>query len=63
MTASTPEVSHWWTNGDNQIAFGRGDQGFVVINREDAALSETLQTGMIADTYCNVIEGELTADG
>ncbi len=62
-TASTPEVTNWWTNGSNQIAFGRSDQGFVVINREDAALNETLRTGLALGEYCNVIEGELTEDG
>lgn len=62
-TASTTEVTHWWTNGANQIAFGRGDQGFVVINREDEPLNETLQTGLAPGDYCNVTEGEVTDDG
>lgn len=47
-------TSNWWSNGNNQIAFGRGDKGYVVINREGAALSRTFQTGMAAGTYCNV---------
>lgn len=55
-------VTDWWTNGDDQIAFGRGELGFVVINREDGELSHTFQTSMPAGVYCNVIEGAL-ADG
>ena len=62
-TASTPEVTNWWTNDANQIASGRGDLGFVVINREDEPLNETLQTGLASSEYCNVIEGEWTEDG
>jgi len=37
------------------VAFGRGDRGFVVINNEDFALSEWLQTGLAAGQYCDVI--------
>lgn len=63
VTASDFYVSNWWDNNGDQIAFGRGDKGFVVINKEDYALNQTLQTGMAAGTYCNVIDGALTADG
>lgn len=56
-------VNNWWTNGNNQIAFSRGDKGFVAINREGAALSRTFTTGMAAGTYCNVIVGNLNAAG
>ncbi len=51
-------VSNWWSNGNNQIAFGRGGRGFVVINRESGALNRTFQTGMAAGTYCDVIAGD-----
>ena len=62
-TASTVEVANWWTGSTNQIAFSRGDRGFIVINRDDAGLDTTLQTGLPAGTYCNVTEGDLTEDG
>jgi alpha-amylase len=54
-------VDNWWDNGNDQIAFGRGDRGFVVINREDGALSRTFQTGMPAGVYCDVIAGDFDA--
>jgi alpha-amylase len=51
-------VDNWWDNGANQIAFSRGDRGFVAINREDGALSRTFQTGLPAGMYCDVINGD-----
>lgn len=63
VTADRFFVNDWWSNGNNQIAFGRGDAGFVVINREDTELSQTFQTGLPAGRYCNVIEGLQNEDG
>jgi alpha-amylase len=56
-------VTDWWSNGSDQIAFGRGDLGFIVINRSDMTLTKTFQTQLPVGTYCNVIEGGLTATG
>lgn len=59
VTSSRFELSNWWDNGNNQIAFGRGDLGFVVINREDGAqLNRNLQTGLAAGQYCDIVNGE-----
>ncbi|WP_199336520.1 alpha-amylase [Oscillatoria sp. FACHB-1407] len=52
-------VTHWWSNGNNQIAFGRGDKGFVVINREDTVLTHTFQTDLPQGTYCNILKSEV----
>ena len=51
-------VTNWWTNGGDQIAFGRGDKGFVVFNRSGGALSQTFQTSLPAGTYCDVAAGD-----
>jgi alpha-amylase len=60
--ASATTVTNWWSNGGNQIAFGRGNRGFVAINNDGSqTLNQTLQTGMAAGTYCNVITGDFTA--
>jgi alpha-amylase len=56
-------VSDWWTNADSAIAFGRGERGFVIINRGDSDLNNTFQTSMPAGSYCDVTKGELTPDG
>jgi len=61
-TQAVSEVTDWWSNGSNQIAFGRGDRGFVVINREDAALTHTFQTQLPAGDYCEVISAEATGN-
>ncbi|MEV4641163.1 alpha-amylase family protein [Actinoplanes sp. NPDC049548] len=56
-------VTHWWSNGNDQIAFGRGDKGFVVINDEGTGGLRSYQTGLPAGTYCDVIKGQPTPTG
>ncbi|MFT4937452.1 MAG: alpha-amylase [Paraglaciecola sp.] len=62
-TASNFATSDWWDNGANQIAFGRGSTGFVAINKETYALNAAVNSTMSAGQYCNVLKGELSADG
>ncbi|KAH0618361.1 hypothetical protein JD844_017485 [Phrynosoma platyrhinos] len=50
--------TNWWDNNSNQVAFGRGNKGFIVFNNDDWNLSETLQTGLPSGTYCDIISGE-----
>jgi alpha-amylase len=52
-------VTNWWSNGNNQIAFGRGSLGFVAINKEGSALVRSFATGLAAGRYCDVISGDL----
>lgn len=62
-TAAAPELTDWWSDGGNRIAFGRGERGFVVINRNPAPLSHTFETQLPAGRYCNVIAGGLQPNG
>jgi alpha-amylase len=63
-------VANWWTNGNRQIAFGRGALGFVLINAQPATDPSTfgpegngwIQTGLPAGRYCDVINSNITAD-
>ncbi|WP_432463976.1 starch-binding protein [Agarivorans sp. QJM3NY_33] len=56
-TAAQWQLTNWWDNGNDQIAFGRGGLGFVVINkRADGTLEQDLNTGMADGDYCNIIE-------
>jgi len=55
-------MSNWWDNGANQIAFCRGDKGFIAINNEASSLQQSLQTCLPAGTYCDVISGDVSAD-
>uniref|UniRef100_A0A3B4DIW4 Alpha-amylase n=1 Tax=Pygocentrus nattereri TaxID=42514 RepID=A0A3B4DIW4_PYGNA len=56
--ANGEPLSNWWDNGSNQIAFGRGSRGFIVINNDDRSLDATLNTGLPGGTYCDVISGQ-----
>ncbi|AMX03479.1 alpha amylase C-terminal domain-containing protein [Microbulbifer thermotolerans] len=56
-------MTNWWDNGNNQIAFGRGNKGFVVINNESGQLNQTLYTGLPAGEYCNVLAGDDACSG
>ncbi len=47
-------VNGWWDNGNNQIAFSRGNRGFVAINREGGELSRTFGTGLADGNYRNI---------
>lgn len=57
------QVTQWWDNGNNQIAFGRADAGHVAINKEEFALQATIATDMAPGRYCNVLKGALSEDG
>ncbi|KAH8277618.1 hypothetical protein KR018_002242, partial [Drosophila ironensis] len=50
-------IQNWWDNGSNQIAFSRGNKGFVAFNNDNFELSQSLQTGLPAGSYCDVISG------
>jgi alpha-amylase len=65
FTAGSDTLTDWWSNpaDGNQIAFGRGTAGFVVINRSTSPLSQTLPTGLAAGSYCDVVNGDLAASG
>jgi len=43
FVTSGTSVNDWWDNGNNQIAFCRGDRGFIAINNEDYPLSGNFQ--------------------
>ena len=59
-TVSHWGVTDWWDNGNNAIAFGRGDKGFVVINKEGAPLTRSFKTSLPAGQYCDVISGDFS---
>ena len=57
-------LTDWSTISTNQVAFGRGNQGFVVLNNTGSALTgQTFNTSLNAGTYCDVITGGLSNDG
>ncbi|WP_102510258.1 carbohydrate-binding module family 20 domain-containing protein [Sanguibacter massiliensis] len=48
-------VTNWWDNGNNQVAFGRGDKGFLVLNNEASPATRTYKTSLPAGTYTDVV--------
>ncbi len=53
--AGTPVV-RWWAT-DDQVGFGRGTLGYVVLNRAAQPFTRTVATGLPAGTYCDVVHG------
>jgi alpha-amylase len=52
----------WFVQGTaNQIAFARGNKGFVAMNNDSNVWNASLQTMLPAGTYCNVTQGQLNA--
>ncbi|NJP99692.1 glycosidase [Streptomyces sp. PLAI1-29] len=63
-TVGTSPVTHWWDNGNDAIAFGRGSAGYVAVNHESGSLNRTFQTSLPGGAYCDVQSGRtVTVDG
>lgn len=52
-------LTNWWDNQSNQIAFCRGNKGFVAFNNDAYDLDQWLQTCLPAGTYCDIITGNM----
>jgi alpha-amylase len=55
--AGSDLVQNWWDNGNNQIAFSRGNKAFLAINTENYAMDVRLRTGLPPGLYCDIITG------
>ncbi|XP_022248559.1 alpha-amylase 1-like isoform X2 [Limulus polyphemus] len=62
VVANEP-VLNWWDNGNHQIAFSRGNSGFIVINNDSTDIDRTFFTGLPPGMYCDIISGKVTAAG
>lgn len=49
-------VRHWWATED-QLGFARGDRGYVIINRAPGPVTRTVETGLPAGGYTDVLHG------
>ncbi|XP_033100288.1 alpha-amylase-like [Anneissia japonica] len=58
--AEGTDVNNWWDNGNQAIAFSRGNKAFLVINNDSYRIKEWFSTGLPAGTYCDVISGNYT---
>jgi alpha-amylase len=52
-------LGDWYDNGNNHIAFGRGDKGYITINNEGYAINgRRYSTHLPAGRYCDIIHGD-----
>lgn len=55
-------ITTWWDNGRNQIAFSRGSQGFIAFNLDpDDMKSVIVKTSLQEGFYCDIISGEMSS--
>lgn len=53
------DVVNWWDNGNDTIAFGRGTQGYLILNDEGTSVTgRSFQTALPAGSYCDVFHGD-----
>jgi alpha-amylase len=58
--ANGAAMTNWWSNGSNQIAFGRGSAGYAAFNSSSGPLTRSFQTSLPAGTYCDVMNGDFS---
>ena len=63
IVAKETPLQNWYSDGENFIAFSRGDFGFIAINGGNSSIDVKLQTGLPAGKYCDVITGQVGRDG
>ena len=60
-TVRGTDVRHWWDNGNDLIAFGRGTAGYLVINDEGTATgARSWQTSLPPGRYCDIVHDDFT---
>jgi len=52
-TVGSSDMTNWVSPSSQQIAFGRGALGFVVINNADSPWTAKFTTSLPSGTYCN----------
>lgn len=59
-TVAGSPVTNWWDDGQNLIAFSRGNRGWVSLNNDKVAHTQSFSTGLAKGTYCDLLHGKLT---
>jgi alpha-amylase len=60
-TVGSAPVRNWWDDGQNLIAFSRGNRGWVSLNNDPVAHTQTFNTGLAKGVYCNLITGKVSS--
>ncbi|CAE6443360.1 unnamed protein product [Rhizoctonia solani] len=53
----TGTVNNWVVGTDQQVAFGRGKTGFIVINNADSIWTRSFRTRLPDNSYCDMVSG------
>jgi alpha-amylase len=57
----TAPVVNWYDDGNEHVAFGRGDKGYLTVNdSDDAVTGRRYHSNLPAGRYCDVIHGDFT---
>lgn len=57
------QITHWWDNEGDQIAFCRGDKACIAFNNDPIHSMDTwITTSLPAGVYCDIITGDLDPD-
>ncbi|GLY29679.1 hypothetical protein Kisp02_30440 [Kineosporia sp. NBRC 101731] len=56
----TAKQANWYDDGASLIAFSRGAKGWTALNNGSSAKTQTIQTGLAAGKYCDLITGGTT---
>lgn len=62
LTNQAFNVTNWWSNGFDQIAFGRGNLGYVIINYSVYDMTREFKTSLAAGSYCNILDPNYDLD-
>eukprot|EP00002_Diphylleia_rotans_P009574 TRINITY_DN19961_c0_g1_i1.p1 TRINITY_DN19961_c0_g1~~TRINITY_DN19961_c0_g1_i1.p1 ORF type:complete len:528 (-),score=104.17 TRINITY_DN19961_c0_g1_i1:244-1827(-) len=57
-SAEDQPTVNWWDNGNDKIAFGRGNKAFVAISSSNGHFERSYQTGLPSGRYCDIINGD-----
>ena len=52
-------MTNFWDNGKDQIAFSRGNRGFIAINNDNVPLTAKIQTSLPPGVYCDIITADV----
>lgn len=55
--AANENITFWWDNGNNQIAFCRGQNAFILINNENLIAKMSQKICLPPGHYCDIISG------
>jgi len=57
MGTERVQISNWWSNGKNQIAYTINEHAFVAINKEKIDMNIRVATHLKCGVYCDVFSG------